>query len=337
MRSAARGAVRTMSNEAKVGLFVITALVIFVASFIAIANVQLRGGLVPYKTYFSFAGGVERGSVVRFGGRKAGVVTGVRPWAEDPTRVEVLLEVNPETPIRADAVASVSSLGLLGENYIEITPGKKDAAPVPPHGTISSVEAVNFAALTRQIMGVTERSEALIADLHQNLNSISGKADELLVNLNALTGEKNRQSVEQLLNRSNQLVADQAPKIDRITSTLEQTTLRIDLLIGELRATNTRAGDLIANVNRTVDETRDPLQASLRELETTLTEARTLLDQLQGTLAANDENLSRTIENFRATSQNLSEFSAEIKQRPFSLIRIKPKPDRKVPAPAAGR
>ena len=95
-----------MSNEAKVGLFVIVSTAIFVAAFIGIANIGLRGGLVHYKTYFTFVGGVEKGAVVRFGGRKAGVVTEIRPWSEDPTRVEVLLEVNPNTPVRTDSTTA---------------------------------------------------------------------------------------------------------------------------------------------------------------------------------------------------------------------------------------
>ena len=60
-----------MSNEAKVGLFVLVSLLIFVVAFVSIANVQLRGGMVRYKTYFTFAGGIDKGATVRFGGLKA--------------------------------------------------------------------------------------------------------------------------------------------------------------------------------------------------------------------------------------------------------------------------
>ena len=320
-----------MSNEAKVGLFVLISGAIFVAAFVAIANVQLRGGLVRYKTYFTFAGGVEKGAVVRYGGLKAGRVADLHPWPEDPTKVELLLDLKPETPIRKDCVASISTLGMLGENYVEITPGKKDAPPLPPGSTIQSIEAVDFAALTRRVSLVADSSQALIVDLHKNLNVISAKADQLISNLNEVTGEKNRKSLESLLEQSNKMVADQAPKINRITDTLEQTTQKIDTLMTELRATNARAGDLVANINKTVDETRDPIKEDLKQMQEAIAQAQALLAQLQGTLTYNDENINRILENFRASSQNLAEFTAEVKQRPFSLIRIKPKPDRKVP------
>lgn len=320
-----------MSNEAKVGLFVLLSLAIFAASFVMIANVQLRGGIVRYKTYFSFAGGVEKGAVVRFGGLKAGRVADLRPWPEDPTKIEMLLDVKPETPVRQDSVAAISTLGMLGENYVEITPGKKDSPPLPPGGTIQSIEAVDFATLTRRVGAVAESSQALVADLHKNLNQISEGVDQLLANLNRVTGEKNRQSLEQLLERSNKMVADQAPKINNITDNLQRTTEKIDALTTELRGTNTRIGDLVGNVNRTVDETRGPIKDDLKQLQETIAQTQGLIEQLRATMTYNDESINRMIENFRASSQNLKEFTADVKQRPFSLIRVKPKPDRQVP------
>ena len=323
-----------MSNEAKVGLFVLVALGILVAAFVGIANVQLRGGMVRYKTYFAFAGGLERGSVVRFGGRKAGRVDEVRPAPNDPTRVEVQVDVSPATPVRTDSVASISTLGMMGENYLEITPGKKEAPPIPPGGTIPSIEAVDFAALTRRVGTVADSSQLLIQDLHKNLNQISAKADQLISNLNEVTGEKNRRSLEQLLDQSNKMVADQAPKINRITDTLEQTTKKIDALVAELRETNTGAKDLVANINKTVEETRDPIKKDLEQIQQAVAETQALVEQMRGMLVYNDENINRMLENFRASSQNLAEFTADVKQRPFSLLRIKPKPDRKVPVKA---
>ena len=44
-----------MSNEAKVGAFVIFALIIFVATFISVANIELAGEKILYKTYFDYA------------------------------------------------------------------------------------------------------------------------------------------------------------------------------------------------------------------------------------------------------------------------------------------
>ena len=84
-----------MSNEAKVGTFVIVAVIIFVYVFISVANVQLAGGKVSYRTYFTFAAGLDTGTLVRFGGLKAGIVDVVRPYAEDPRKSKSSLKCAP--------------------------------------------------------------------------------------------------------------------------------------------------------------------------------------------------------------------------------------------------
>lgn len=333
-----------MSSEAKVGLFVIIASAIFVVAFVSIANVQMHGGLARYQTYFSFAGGIEKGTPVRFGGLKVGTVTDVRTSAADPMKVEVILDLKPGTPVRTDSVAAISTLGMLGENYVEIAPGKKDSPPLPPGSTIQSVEAVDMGVLMRQIGGITQSAQPLIDDLHKNLNDISAKADVLIDNLNQLTGQKTQKGMETLLDQgnkliaqSNQLVGDLSPKITALTDNLNQTTQKLDTLVSDFGETNDKAGDLLTNLNKTVSDTRDPINNDLKQLQETLAETQSLLEQLRGTLAYNDENINRMIENFRTTSRNLAELTDEVKQRPFSLIRIKPEPDRQVPVGKAVR
>jgi ABC-type transporter Mla subunit MlaD len=55
------------------------------------------------------------------------------------------------------------------------------------------------------------------------------------------------------------------------------------------------------------------------------------MGDVQETLDANRANLDETLENIRASSQNLKQFTDTIKQRPFSLIRIKAQKDRVPP------
>ena len=52
---------------------------------------------------------------------------------------------------------------------------------------------------------------------------------------------------------------------------------------------------------------------------------------LNDTLESNRGNLDESLENIRVSSQNLKQFTDTIKQRPFSLIRIKAEKDRLPP------
>ncbi len=73
-----------MTTETKVGTFVLASFVILTATVGYLANAQFRSGGVPYRTYLHYAGGLESGAPVLFGGIKAGTVTSVRPGNTTP-------------------------------------------------------------------------------------------------------------------------------------------------------------------------------------------------------------------------------------------------------------
>jgi phospholipid/cholesterol/gamma-HCH transport system substrate-binding protein len=324
-----------MSNEAKVGAFVITALIVFVITFIRVANVELRGERVAYKTYFTFAGGLEAGTAVRFAGLRAGVVTAVRPAPDDPTRVEVLLELGDTIPVNEKSLCKLASLSALSENYLEITPGSKDARRLEAGETIPSEEVISLSDITQKVAMTAETATELMQKVQGDFDKVFGETQVLLKNMQELTGEKNQRSVEQLLANGNRMVEEQMPKIDRITTQVSEVLERIDKLTAEIRVVAENANDTVKNVNQTVDETREPIKKNLAELEATLVRARETMEEIQSIVAVNEENIGETLENFRVASQNVEQLTDELRQRPWSLIRVQPKPDRQVPVPAA--
>jgi len=324
-----------MSNEVKVGTFVITALIIFIVTFIRVANVQLRGERVPYKTYFKHAGGLEPGTAVRFAGLQAGVVTDVKPAAEDPTQIEVSMELSDTIPVNEQSVAKLASLSALSENYLEISPGTKEARRLEPGATIPSEEVVSLSDITQKIADTAETATELMKKVQSDFDEIFGETQVLLKNLQELTGEKNQRSVEQLLANSNRMIEQQMPKIDRITDQVTDVLAKIDTLTADLREVAQNSNDAVKNVNRTIDETREPIKKDLAELELTLARARAVMEDIQALVLQNEGNINETMENFRVASENVEQLTDQLRQRPWSLIRVQPKPDRQVPVPAA--
>ena len=325
-----------MSSEAKVGGFVVVSLIIFVYTFIRVANKQLAGEKVQYKTYFTFAAGLDPGTAVRFGGLKAGVVEEVRSWEEDQTKVEVILEVRGDIPINTDSVAKLASLSALGQNYLEITTGSIEAPRIEPGGIIQSEEAVTVDDIMQKFGNLADTATDMMEDMRGDMARITERAEVLLNNLNEITGEKNRESMEQLLENANEMMAEQRPKINRITDQVTEMLVKADRLLVDFQAVAEETKATVANANRTLDETREPLKSNLVELEATLKQARRTLEDIQAIVVVNEGNINETLENLRVSSQNLKEMSDELRQRPWSLIRVKPKPDRKVPLPAPG-
>ena len=71
-----------MTTEAKVGIFVLASLALLAYTLIHLVNAEFRGGGVPYRTYLSYAGGLEAGNDVLFAGITAGKVMAVQALGE---------------------------------------------------------------------------------------------------------------------------------------------------------------------------------------------------------------------------------------------------------------
>jgi phospholipid/cholesterol/gamma-HCH transport system substrate-binding protein len=267
--------------------------------------------------------------VVRYAGLKVGRVNEVRVDPNDKTRVEVQLEVTADTPIRADSLATIAALTLLTENYIEIVPGK--GAALQPGSTIPSQELQDMNALIKKMSLLADAAEPLITDLRKNLNQISAKADILLAQLNDVTGEPNRKHLAGILSETDAMIKKNSPNIDRISSNLADASEKMKPLLDDLKVSNTKLQAVLDNGNELMKDNREPLKAALLELRQSLQKAQGLIDQLQGTLTYNGDNIDVMLENFRQVSENVKELTDNVKQRPYSLIRVKPLPDRQPP------
>jgi uncharacterized protein YqeY len=56
-----------------------------------------------------------------------------------------------------------------------------------------------------------------------------------------------------------------------------------------------------------------------------------MIADLQAAMRAKDQNITDTLENVRTATDNLNDLTESVKERPWSLIRIKQPKDRKVP------
>ena len=320
-----------MNTDAKVGTFVIVCLILLGVTVYYVGNAQWGSHVTAYKTYLRYAGGVVPGSDVLFGGMEAGKVKAVRPWSQDPTRIEILLDVKEETPVNAKSVAKLGSVSLMSSPAISITTGEQDAPRLKPDGVIASQETVSIDDMTRKLSVIADSAQTLITDVQGELKGIGDRADSLLANLNEVTGPTNRKQIAEILQQVNSLVATQSPKIDHITDQVAQVTQDADATIKKIGPLVDHADATVGNVNSTIDQLRDPLRQDLAQLQSTMEQARSLITSLQVVVRSNDDNIHETIDNLRVATENLDQLTDQVKQRPWSLIRIRQPKDRKVP------
>jgi phospholipid/cholesterol/gamma-HCH transport system substrate-binding protein len=320
-----------VNTETKVGTFVILCLVILGLTVYYVGNEQWGSHLTPYKTYLRYAGGVGSGSMVLFGGIEVGRVKTVRASNEDPTRIEILLEVKEGTPLNEKSIAKLGSVSLMSSPAISITTGALEAPRLKAGQVIASQETVSIDDMTRKLSGIADSAEGLITQVQGELKGITGRAETLLANLNDVTGTTNRQQVAEILQQVNSLVAKQSPKIDQITDQVVLVSQNADTVIKKIGPLVDHTDATVANVNQTIDQLREPIRQDLAQLQSTMEQAKSLIASLDSLVKSNDDNIHETMENLRAATENLDQLTSQVKQRPWSLVRIRQPKDRKVP------
>jgi phospholipid/cholesterol/gamma-HCH transport system substrate-binding protein len=306
-----------MSTEAKVGAFVLGSVAVLAFAIIRLLDAQLSGHVVPYHTYLQYAGGLESGAAVLFGGINVGRVTAVRPAASDPTKIEIQLAVKENTPLNEKSVAKLGFISVMSGAALSVTTGSNDAKRLPAGSEIPSQEAASLDAITDKMAGVADNANGLITQVRGELGGISGSARTLLANLNTVAGQANQQKIQAALDNVNTMLATERPKIDRLTD--------------QLNALSQHADETIQNLNGTVSDVRQPIREDLAQLQSTLLQTKQLLAEMQVLVRANDYKIDDTIENLRMATENLGQLTESVKQQPWSLIRIKQPEDRKLP------
>jgi len=320
-----------MNTEAKVGAFVLICAAILCATVYYVSQLQFGARHVPYRTYLRYAGGLAPGTDVLFGGIKVGKVSAVQPDATDPTRIEIALDVKQGTQLNEKSVAKLGSVSLMGNPVLSISTGSNDAPRLPAGAVIASEETISLDELQRKIVTLADSTQTLLASVQTDLNEVTGDARRLMANLNNVTGETNQKRVANILANTDTMVARMAPKLDQLSDEALKLTRDANGLMAKIGPTVDNLNTTVSNANETITALRDPIQGDLDKLNETLTDARTLINNLQAIVRANNQNITYTIENIRMATENLNDLTQSVKERPWSLIRIKQPKDRKVP------
>jgi phospholipid/cholesterol/gamma-HCH transport system substrate-binding protein len=279
----------------------------------------------------------------------------MRQWSKDPTKIEVVLEVKGGVPVNADSVAMLTSLGPLGDRYLEITTGSNNARRMPPGSTIPSMEPVSLDDLARQISELIPNVQSTLQDVRKDIDQVASNAGIALANIQTMTGPQNQRNLSLLLANARDLLDRESSQIDTVLKNLERASSQASGVIGQASAVVTQASgavsqasdafteiqksartanDTFATANRTIGEIRDPIKSDLADLQQTMAEARRLISNLNTSVSANRYNIDDTLENFRIASENLRELTLSVRQRPWTLIRGTPARDRAVPVVA---
>jgi phospholipid/cholesterol/gamma-HCH transport system substrate-binding protein len=121
--------------ELKVGIFVFSGLFILSVFILSIGGFNTWTSGYKVNCVFNFVNGIKLGAPVRFAGVDAGEVKKIKLFfdaAEGKDKVRLHCWIKRTVDIPRDSTVWVNTLGLLGEKYVEIIPGKNYADLVKP-------------------------------------------------------------------------------------------------------------------------------------------------------------------------------------------------------------
>lgn len=123
--------------ELAVGLFIIAGILCLGYLSVKLGKMEILGER-GYEIYgvFSNIGGLKVGSSIEIAGVNVGRVKSI---VLNDYQAHVVLNFPKDLPIQEDAIASIKTRGLIGEKYIEITPGGSEKV-IKPGGRIRETQ-----------------------------------------------------------------------------------------------------------------------------------------------------------------------------------------------------
>jgi outer membrane protein OmpA-like peptidoglycan-associated protein len=157
-----------MSRAFRLGLFIVTALLILAAGVFLIGEKRfLFRHTYRLEAEFQNVAGLDNGADVRVGGIHLGTVQYISLPSGPSGKLTVVMEMADSTKniIRQDSVATIKTEGLLGDKYVEVSFGSEKAGAIESGDTIKGETPVDF-------------SDAALAVMNQSKTAVTSFAED---------------------------------------------------------------------------------------------------------------------------------------------------------------
>jgi phospholipid/cholesterol/gamma-HCH transport system substrate-binding protein len=163
---------------------------------------------------FDTVAGLQNGAEVRVGGIHKGTVDRIYLPRQPGEKVVVAMNLESATRevIKKDSVASIQTEGLLGNKYVTISFGSKEAESVRSGDTIRSEPPMDFSDMIKKTNEIMDRSNVALKNVDEataDLRSITGKVNRGEGTIGALINDKKvYENVKAVSNDARKTVAE---------------------------------------------------------------------------------------------------------------------------------
>jgi phospholipid/cholesterol/gamma-HCH transport system substrate-binding protein len=185
-----------MSRTFRLGLFIVTALLIFAAGIFWIGHQRfLFSSTYRLNADFENVAGLNNGAEVRVAGIHEGTVKRIDIPTHPNEKVRVVMDLQKGTRevIKKDSVAAIRLEGLVGDKYVEISFGSEQASKIRDDDVIQSEPPLQMSDLIKKADGILNSAQGAmdsVNDTANNLRSISGKINQGRGTMGALINDR---------------------------------------------------------------------------------------------------------------------------------------------------
>ncbi|QLY25387.1 MlaD family protein [Bdellovibrio sp. KM01] len=211
-----------MKVETKVGLLALVSLIMVAAFAYAMGFIAPFSNTKELNVMFNFAGGIEEGSPVRVMGIKVGKVKSITfdpehkmaDGEEVKLRLTITIDKKAWTSVRKDSKFFINLAGVIGEKFLEISPGNAAAGEFANGDYVRGEDPPRIDQLLSQgyglagkVIEILEKNEGSVTNTIKQLDALTTNFNRTLVLLDKTT--KNRE-VSRLLDNAVKISDDMA-------------------------------------------------------------------------------------------------------------------------------
>lgn len=263
----------TQANHVLIGTFASAILIGAFAFILWLGDLEISREFTIYDIKFEGVSGLSEASDVFYNGIKIGSVRELSLDPDDPGQVLVRIEVDAETPVKVDSIASLEFQGLTGVAYVNLSGGRRDSAPLE--------------AQEGQFYPVIQSRRSSFEALVAGAPDLIASANRLVGQLNDIVNVENRTKIANILTNVEALtlsLAGRSKEISNIIANLDQISEDATTAFAEIETLATNFAKFSEEAKLLVADNRPSIdqfaQSGLPEVEQLVIDARDLIQKL---------------------------------------------------------
>lgn len=295
---------KSTNQKIQLGIFVILGLAIFVAAIYFIGNKQNMFGKTTHLTaVFNNVNGLQVGNSVRYSGINVGTVREIIMLNDTMIRVTMVIEDKIIPHIKKNAIATITSDGLVGNMIINIIPGKGEGLPVQSGDEINTYSRIRTDDILETLNVTNENAALLTADLLKITKEITQGKGTVGLLINDTLMAKDLKETMHYLKITGKGTATSVQNLNKLIASLEDRNNVVGVLKDTAVASNIK--EIVLSLDRSSKE-MEKVITNLNETITNIKEGKGALNYL-----SNDPKLVKQID---STMTNLNQASLKLNE-----------------------